>query len=210
MDLNAHISSGAPAIVAILRGVQPDEVLAIGRALIEAGVRIIEVPLNSPEPLASIERLATACGDQALIGAGTVTSVQALDGVCAAGGRLIVAPNVARTVIERSVERGLDVLPGVMTPSEAFAAIDAGACDIKLFPGGSMGPAHLRALREVLPRECRVWAVGGVDASNLAEWRRAGASGVGVGGALYRPGSSVEAVRGTAERLVKAWRASEA
>jgi 2-dehydro-3-deoxyphosphogalactonate aldolase len=210
MDLNTHLSAGAPAIVAILRGVHPDEVLAIARALIEGGVRIIEVPLNSPAPLASIERLASECGEQALIGAGTVTSVEAVDAVIAAGGRLIVAPNAERAVIRRSLERGLDVLPGVMTPTEAFAALDAGAHDIKLFPGGSLGPTHLRALREVLPRECRVWAVGGVDAANLTQWRRAGASGVGVGGALYRPGSSVEAVRGSAEQLVKAWRASEA
>jgi 2-dehydro-3-deoxyphosphogalactonate aldolase len=206
VDLNARLHDGAPAIVAILRGVRPSEVLDVARALIETGVRLIEVPLNSPEPLASIERLASAFGDQALIGAGTVTSVSAVDAVAAAGGKLIVAPNADRAVIARARARALDVLPGVMTPTEAFAAIDAGARDIKLFPGGSTGPAHLRALREVLPDSCRVWAVGGVDAPNLGEWLRAGASGVGVGGSLYRPGSSVDAVRATAATLVTAWR----
>ena len=204
------MSDGAPAIVAILRGVRPNEAVDVARALVETGIRLIETPLNSPEPLASIERLANAFGDQALIGAGTVTSVSAVDSVAAAGGRLIVAPNADRAVITRALERGLDVLPGVMTPTEAFAAIDAGARDIKLFPGGSTGPAHLRAMREVLPGDCRVWAVGGVDASNLSEWLRAGASGVGVGGSLFRPGSSVAAVREAAAELVTAWRTCEA
>lgn len=196
--------------MAILRGVRPDEILDIGAALLDAGVRIIEIPLNSPEPLVSIERLTAAFGERALLGAGTVLSVEDVDGVAAAGGRLIVSPNTDRAVIARAIELGLDVLPGFMTPTEALVAIAAGARDLKLFPAGSIGPAHMRALREVLPADRRVWAVGGVDASNFGQWLHAGASGVGVGGSLYRPGSSAMAVREAAAKLVTAWRASEA
>jgi 2-dehydro-3-deoxyphosphogalactonate aldolase len=210
MDLNAHLRNGAPAIVAILRGVQPNEVLDIAQAVLDAGIRLIEVPLNSPQPLASIERLAAAFGEHALLGAGTVLAVHDVDAVAAAGGRLIVAPNTDPAVIARAIERGLDVLPGFMTPTEGFAALAAGARDLKLFPGGSPGPAHLRAVREVLPADCRVWAVGGVSASNLGDWLTAGASGVGIGGSLYRAGASATAVRESAEHFVTAWRASEA
>ena len=209
MSLNAQLRAGAPPIVAILRGVRPDEALDIGIALLDAGIRLIEVPLNSPQPFVSIGRLAATLGERALIGAGTVTTADAVDAVVAAGGRLIVAPNTDPSVIRRATAHGLDALPGVMTPTEAFAAIAAGARDIKLFPGGSTGPAHVRALREVLPVDCRVWAVGGVDASNLGQWMQAGASGVGVGGSLYRPGSSAAVVRELAAKLVAAWGASQ-
>jgi 2-dehydro-3-deoxyphosphogalactonate aldolase len=202
---NVRLQNVTPAIVAILRGVRPDEVVDIGAALLDAGVRIIEVPLNSPQPLTSIERLTAAFGERALLGAGTVLSVKDVDGVATAGGRLIVSPNTDRAVIARAIERGLDVLPGFTTPTEALAAIAAGARDLKLFPAGSIGPAHLRALREVLPAGSRVWAVGGVDASNLGQWLHAGASGIGVGGSLYKPGSSATAVRETAVKLVTAW-----
>lgn len=208
MSLQTQLRDGAPAIVAILRGVQPDEVIEIAQALIDAGIRIIEVPLNSPRPLVSIERLAATFGAQALIGAGTVLSAADADSVGAAGGKLIVSPNTNPAVIERSVSHGLDVLPGIMTPSEAFTAIAAGASHLKLFPGGSTGPAHLRALREVLPTHCSVWAVGGVGAANLSEWLSAGAVGIGVGGSLYRQGARASAVRETADKLVSAWRAS--
>lgn len=210
MSLSTQVHGGAPAIVAILRGVQPDEVIAIAQALFDAGIRIIEVPLNSPQPLASIERLAAAFDGKALIGAGTVLTVDDVDAVAAAGGRLIVSPNTHPAVIERAIERGLDALPGIMTPSEAFTAIAAGASELKLFPGSSTGPAHLRALREVLPAACGVWAVGGVGAANLGEWLSAGARGIGVGGSLYRPGSSASAVREAADKLVRAWRANAA
>lgn len=206
MTLNAELCSGAPAIVAILRGVRPDEAVDIARALVDAGIRIIEVPLNSPQPLVSIERIAVSVGERALIGAGTVVSADAVDAVAGAGGRLIVAPNTDRAVIARALELGLDALPGVMTPTEAFAAIAAGAQHIKLFPGGSTGPLHLRAMREVLPVECNVWAVGGVSASNLAQWIGAGARGIGAGGSLYAPGSSADAVRARATELIAAWR----
>ncbi|MGH8185808.1 MAG: 2-dehydro-3-deoxy-6-phosphogalactonate aldolase [Steroidobacteraceae bacterium] len=210
MSSNIRLQNVTLPIVAILRGVRPDEAVDIGAALLDAGVRIIEVPLNSPQPLASIERLTAAFGKRALLGAGTVLSVEDVDEVAAAGGRLIVSPNTDRAVIEQAIERGLDVLPGFTTPTEALVAIASGARDLKLFPAGSIGPAHLRALREVLPADSRVWAVGGVDASNLGQWLHAGASGVGIGGSLYRPGSSALAVRESAVKLVTAWRASEA
>lgn len=207
MTLNSQLEHGSPAIIAILRGVRPDEVVDIGRALVDAGIRIIEVPLNSPQPLASIERLAASVGDHALIGAGTVVSANAVDAVAAAGGRLIVSPNTDPAVISRALQRGLDPLPGAMTPTEAFAAIAAGARHLKLFPGGSSGPTHLRALREVLPVECSVWAVGGANASNLSQWIAAGATGVGIGSSLYRSGISVDVVRAHAAELIAAWRA---
>lgn len=205
MNLSEHLGSGTPAIVAILRGVRPDEVEGVADTLIDAGIRIIEVPMNSPQPLASIERLAQRCGDRALVGAGTVTSTAMLDDVAAAGGRLIVAPNANAAVIRRGVEQGLDVLPGVLTPTEAFMAIDAGATHLKFFPSASMGPSHIRALREVLPTDCAIWAVGGVAANNLGQWLAAGALGVGIGGSLYKPGATLESIRTAATELIKSW-----
>lgn len=206
MTLNSMLQQGAPPIVAILRGVRPDEVLEIGRVLIEAGIRIIEVPLNSPQPLLSIERLADSHGSQALIGAGTVTSVDAVNEVAAAGGKLMVSPNFEAAAVERARALGMDVLPGVMTPTEAFAAIAAGAQHIKLFPASSIGTAHLRALREVLPPHSKTWAVGGTNAANFGNWLSAGATGIGVGSALYQPGTSTTDVRARAIELVGAWR----
>jgi 2-dehydro-3-deoxyphosphogalactonate aldolase len=207
LTLSSELERRSPPIVAILRGVQPNEVLEIGAALIRGGIRIIEVPLNSPEPLRSIELLAARFGEETLIGAGTVLTVADVDAVAAAGGRLIVSPNVKNAVIERAIQKGLDPLPGFMTPSEAFAAIDAGARHIKLFPGNSVGPAHARALRDVLPKTVQVWAVGGADAKNLGQWMTAGTAGIGVGGSLYKPGTSAETIATRARELVTAWRA---
>lgn len=206
--LDDYLRSGAPGVVAILRGVSPDEVVGIGQALIDAGLRLIEVPLNSPQPLLSIERLVAAAAGRALIGAGTVTSVAQVNDVIAAGGRMIVAPNTDTSVIARAVERGVDVLPGAMTPTEAFAALGAGARHLKIFPSSSLGPAHVRALREVLPASCNLWAVGGTGAANLKQWLDAGAAGIGVGSALYRPGTRAEAAFATAGELVAAWRSA--
>lgn len=203
--LDDHLRSGAPPIVAILRGVLPDEAVSIGEALIKAGLRLLEVPLNSPQPLLSIERLAASAGDRALIGAGTVTSVEQVDQVVAAGGRLIVAPNTDTSVIARAVEQKVDVLPGAMSPTEAFAAFGAGARDIKIFPSSSVGPAHLRALRDVLPAPCNLWAVGGTSADNLKQWLDAGARGIGVGSSVYKPGADADAVFARASELVAAW-----
>jgi 2-dehydro-3-deoxyphosphogalactonate aldolase len=207
LTLRSELERGSPPIIAILRGVEPQEVLEIGAALIDAGIRIIEVPLNSPQPLASIERLASRFGEQALIGAGTVTMPADVDAVADAGGRLIVAPNTRTDVIEQSIRRDLDPLPGVMTPSEAFASVAAGAKNIKLFPGNSVGPAHARALRDVLPGTVAIWAVGGADARNLGQWLAAGAVGIGVGGSLYKAGTSAQTVAVRASELVAAWHA---
>jgi 2-dehydro-3-deoxyphosphogalactonate aldolase len=200
---------GILPLVAILRGVQPREVLEIGAALHEAGIGAIEVPLNSPSPLESLSRLAASLGDRCLCGAGTVLTAADVDAVHAAGGRLVVTPNTVPAVIERAVALGMKVMPGFATATEAFAAIGAGAGLLKLFPAASYGPSHLKALREVLPRGIAVFAVGGVGAANLAPWREAGCAGLGVGSDLYRAGHSAGEVHRRALALVAAWRASQ-
>jgi 2-dehydro-3-deoxyphosphogalactonate aldolase len=205
MTLTGSLEAGTPGIIAILRGLQPQSAVEMGAALVECGIRIIEVPMNSPQPLLSIERLATSFGGQALIGAGTVlTPVQVRD-VAAAGGRLIVSPNMDRAVIEGTLQQGLESLPGVMTATEAFGAVAAGARHLKLFPASSVGAAHLRALRDVLPTDIRIWAVGGAGAANLRDWVTAGAAGIGVGGALFTPGTSTASLTQRARELVAAW-----
>lgn len=191
-------------LVAILRGVRPDEVLAIGAALVAAGICIIEVPLNSPEPEASIARLAQAFGERALIGAGTVTDPLRVDAIAAAGGRLIVMPHADAAVVRAAKDFGLVAVPGFATPTEAFAMLAAGADGLKLFPSEAFGPPVLKALRAVLPEGTLVLPVGGVDAANIPAWRAAGAAGFGIGGALYRPGDSAEVVAGRARALVEA------
>jgi 2-dehydro-3-deoxyphosphogalactonate aldolase len=199
------LEAGAPPVIAILRGVTPAEVVDIGAALIAAGIRVIEVPLNSPEPFASIEALQAKFGAEALIGAGTVLDTAAVDRLARTGAKLMVAPNIDPAVIARSVEHGLEAMPGFLTPSEAFAAITAGASRLKLFPASAFGPAYLRALREVLPADIGVWAVGGVDTANLGEWIGAGAEGVALGGSLYRPGRNAADVAAKATQVIAAW-----
>ena len=194
-----------PPIVAILRGVQPDEVVDIAEALLEAGIRAIEVPLNSPAPLISVERLCAAFGDRALCGAGTVLSPGDVDDVAERGGRLIVTPNCDTAVIERAVARGLVVMPGFTSPTEAFAAVKAGAEALKLFPAGSYGPGHLKAIKDVLPARIACYAVGGVGADTMESWIAAGAAGFGIGGEIYRPGMTAETVKKRAETLVAAY-----
>ena len=175
-------------LIAILRGVRPDEVEAIGAALIEAGIDRIEVPLNSPNPLDSIARLAKALGGSALIGAGTVLTVDDVIAVANSGGRLIVSPNADDEVIAETKRLGLASYPGVFTASECFAAVKAGADGLKIFPAFQMGPKGLKALRDVLPKSTQVYAVGGVGAADFAEWRAAGADGFGIGGAYEKKG----------------------
>src|SRR5688572_25591167 len=183
-----------PPIVAILRGVRPEEILDIAQALISGGIRAIEIPLNSPDPLTSIERLTAAHGSRCLCGAGTVLTATQVDQVKAAGGSLIVSPNTDMRVIEHAVSLGLAVIPGFATATEAFTAIEAGARHLKLFPAGTYGTAPLKALRAVLPNEVRVYAVGGVSTRNLPEWIAAGAAGVGVGTDIFRPGQPAKDV----------------
>lgn len=194
-------------IVAIIRGVRPDEVVAIADALYEGGVRVVEVPLNSPEPLTSIKRLAEAYRGRMVCGAGTVLSVEDVEGVSAAGGEIVVSPNTRPDVIRRTVELGLESLPGFGSASEAFEAYAAGARRLKLFPAVSYGPAHVKQLKAVLPRDASVLAVGGVGAADMATWRAAGADGFGIGGEIYRPGQSPEETLQKARTLVAASRA---
>lgn len=191
-------------IVAILRGVRPDEILSVAEALEGAGVRAIEVPLNSPEPLESIRRLADWAGDRLAVGAGTVLTPEAVDAVAEAGGRVVVSPDANPAVIARTVERGLDPAPGFATATEAFAALRAGARVLKLFPASTYGPGHLKALKAVLPPEAKVLAVGGVGPAAFADWFAAGADGFGLGGELYRPGAAPEHVAEKARACVAA------
>lgn len=206
MTIDALLADGAPPIAAILRGVRPDEAVDIGSALIDAGIRIIEVPFNSPDPLHSIAALQQHFGDRAIIGGGTVLSVEAVESLHQAGGRIMVTPNTDPAVIARGAELGLALLPGFLTPSEAFQAVKAGARRIKLFPAASLGTSYVKAIKDVLPRDIGVWAVGGADADTIGEWLRAGCEGIGVGGALYRPGDRPDQVRERAIRLVGGWR----
>ena len=191
-------------LIAILRGVKPDECEAIGDALFEGGIRIIEVPLNSPDPLASIERLSRKFGDDALVGAGTVLRTEQVRDVAQAGGRLIVSPSVNADVIRASVAAGLFSCPGYFTPSEAFAALDAGAHALKLFPAEGASPALLKAQRAVLPRDIRLIVVGGVGPDNMAPWLEAGASGFGLGSGIYKPGQTPEQTLTKARAFVAA------
>jgi len=191
-------------LVAILRGVRPEEVLEIGGVLIAAGFSILEVPLNSPQPIESIARLARTFGGEALVGAGTVRRGSEVDAVAEAGGRLIVTPHADAAVVRRAKERGLLAVPGFFTPAEAFAMIDAGADGLKLFPAEAASPAVLKAIRAVLPPEMPVLPVGGIDAASLVDWLAAGARGFGVGSALYKPGLSAAEVATRARVLMAA------
>lgn len=194
-----------PPLVAILRGIRPEEILEVAGALVEAGIRGIEVPLNSPEPLLSIRRLTERYGNECLCGAGTVLKPAQVDAVADAGGKLIVTPNIDRAVIARSVELGLQAVPGFATATEAFAAIDAGATALKLFPASTYGVQHVKALRAVLPATLKVFAVGGVGAGNLAEWANAGIDGIGFGTDIFAPGRSAAEVNARATAIVGAW-----
>lgn len=191
-------------LIAILRGVRPDEVVAIGEALEAAGIAIVEVPLNSPEPIESIRRLVQRFGSKMLIGAGTVMTRAQVEEIDAFGGRLIVTPHTDPDVIRAAKHHGLIACPGFATPTEAFAAIAAGADGIKLFPAEASSPGVLRALRAVLPPTVPVLPVGGIDATNLAAWRAAGAAGFGIGSSIYKAGDSADMVAEKAGRLVGA------
>ena len=205
MRIDELLRHGAVPVVAILRGLPPADAVEIGHALVEEGIRIIEVPLNSPSPLESIGKLCGALGKEALIGAGTVLSAAQVESVASAGGRLIVSPHTDAAVIRQAVSLGLECMPGFMSATEAFTAIAAGARRLKLFPATGLGVGHLKALREVLGREIEVWPVGGTGAHDMAQWLRAGAAGSGVGSALYRPGDSADTVRERAQALRAAW-----
>lgn len=193
-------------LVAILRGITPPEVEAVGELLADAGFTMIEVPLNSLDPFDSIARLATRLGSRALVGAGTVLSVEDIGRIAGAGGRLMVSPNADPAVIRASVAAGLVTLPGFFTPSEAFAALYAGAHGLKLFPAEGASPATLQAQRAVLPREAIVLAVGGITCDNMAPWRAAGANGFGLGSSLYHSGKPLDQIAAAAAAFVAATR----
>jgi len=207
-DFARHLA--ACPLVAVLRGITPGEVVAVGSALIAAGIRIIEVPLNSPEPYESIARLCDLAGDAALVGAGTVLDVAGAERVAAAGGRLVVSPSTDPDVIAATVALGMVSLPGFFTPSEAFAALKAGAHGLKFFPAEAGSPAVLKAMKAVLPRGVPVLAVGGMTPEGVAAWAAAGADGFGLGASLYKPGTSAEAAGAMAARFVAALTPSEA
>ena len=187
-DFHRHFE--ACPLVAIIRGVKPDEAAGIGAAILEAGIRIIEVPLNSPDPLESIRRLASSLGERALIGAGTVLAPEQIAEVKTAGGRLIVSPNTNVEVIEEAVAAGMVSSPGFFTPSDAFDALEAGAHALKLFPAEAASPAVLKSLKAVLPPHVPVIVVGGVSPASMEPWLHAGADGFGLGGGLYKAGQS--------------------
>ncbi|NEK21941.1 2-dehydro-3-deoxy-6-phosphogalactonate aldolase [Sulfitobacter sp. JBTF-M27] len=193
-------------LIAILRGITPGEAPAIGEALVAAGLTTIEVPLNSPDPLDSIAALAHCLGDRAVVGAGTVLTVAEVDAVADAGGQIIVSPNCNREVIRRTKARGMQSWPGVFTPTEALAALEAGADGLKLFPGSMAGPAGLSAMRAILPQGTRVYAVGGAGPDNFGDWIAASADGFGIGSALYKPGMTAVDVGARAARIVDAYR----
>jgi 2-dehydro-3-deoxyphosphogalactonate aldolase len=191
-------------LVAILRGLRPDEAVAVGTALVSTGWQLIEVPMNSPQPLDSIAAMAAALPD-ALIGAGTVLTVSDVQRVHAAGGQLIVSPNFNPEVVRETVRLGMVSLPGVITPSEAFAALEAGASGLKLFPAEQISPAVVKALRAVLSASTLLLPVGGIGLHNMGEWRAAGASGFGIGSALYKPGMSAAGVKVNAIEFIAAY-----
>jgi 2-dehydro-3-deoxyphosphogalactonate aldolase len=192
-------------IIAILRGVQPHEVQAICDVLIDSGITTVEIPLNSPRPFDSIERLAKKFGTVATIGAGTVLTAQAVRDVANVGGRIIVSPNFEADVVRETKRVNLESWPGVLTPSECFAALNAGADGLKIFPCSVLGPSGVKAIRAVLPHNVSLCAVGGVGPNNFLEWLSSGIDGFGIGTALYKPGDSVTQIQSVAREIVRAY-----
>ncbi len=194
-------------LIAILRGITTAEVEAVGQVLVEAGIRVAEIPLNSPDPFASIEKMAMAFKGKLVVGAGTVLSVQDVNLLKAHGGQISVSPDCNEAVIARAKELGLEPVPGVFTPTEAFAAIRAGATHLKLFPAEAVSSATVKAWRAVLPRHVKVYAVGGITPANMQGWVDAGVAGFGIGSNIYKQGATAAAVAKSAKEFITAWRA---
>ena len=192
-------------IIAILRGVKPAEAVGIAGVILAAGIDKIEVPLNSPSPFVSINAIVKVYGDQALIGAGTVLTTAQVKQVRSAGGQLVVSPNCDPAVIAATIAEGMQSWPGVFTPSEALAALQAGATGLKLFPGDMAGPKGLKAMRAILPFGTQVYAVGGTAPDNFSKWIEASADGFGLGSAIYKPGDTSETVAAKAQAIVTAF-----
>jgi 2-dehydro-3-deoxyphosphogalactonate aldolase len=201
---NAHMD--ALPLVAILRGLKPEEALEVGQVIVNAGFHMLEVPLNSPDPLRSIQILAKAFPN-ALVGAGTVTTAQQVRDIKAAGGQIIISPHLDDNVVCEAVNLGLISMPGVATPTEAFRAIALGAHGLKLFPAEMISPSVVKSMRAVLPSHVRLIPVGGIGAHNMADYRQCGASGFGIGSALFAPGKTVQAIGESAAAFVRAWHA---
>ena len=199
---NAHMD--ALPLVAILRGLKPEEALEVGQAIVNAGFHILEVPLNSPDPLRSIQILAEAFPN-ALVGAGTVTTAQQVRDIKAASGQIIISPHLDDNVVCEAVNLGLISMPGVATPTEAFRAIALGAHGLKLFPAEMISPSVVKSMKAVLPGHVRLIPVGGIGAHNMADYRQCGASGFGIGSALFAPGKTVQAIGESAAAFVRAW-----
>ena len=209
MSLDFATAFARCPLVAILRGVRPDEVEPIGDALVATGFTLIEVPMNSPDPLDSIGRLARRLEAQALVGAGTVLTPDQVRAVQQVGGRLIISPNSDLSVIAQSAQAGLVSMPGYFTPTEAFAAVQAGASALKLFPAEAATPAVLKAQRAVLPKDLPILVVGGINPDNMAPWVAAGANGFGLGSALYKPGATAAQVSEAAQAFLNGWNATQ-
>jgi 2-dehydro-3-deoxyphosphogalactonate aldolase len=192
-------------LVAILRGVKPDEALAVGRAIFDAGIEAVEVPLNSPDPFHSIELLAKSLPASVLVGAGTVLAADQVDRLAGAGGRLLVSPNIDVSVMERANHHGMVTMPGVFTPTEAFLALSLGASALKFFPAGALGARGIAAIRAVLPSDTIVGAVGGVSERDFADYAKIGVSTFGLGSSLYTPGLTIETIAGRAAAAVAEW-----
>jgi 2-dehydro-3-deoxyphosphogalactonate aldolase len=195
-------------VLAVLRGMPPQEAEAVGEALTAAAIPVMEVPLNSPDPFRSIAVQAERFGDRAIVGAGTVLRAEDVARVADAGGTIVVSPNLEEEVVRATKRCGLISVPGVFTPTEAFRALDAGADALKLFPGDGMSPKVVKALRAVLPADTMLIVTGGVDAGNIGEWLAAGSTGVGIGSALYKPGKALADVAADARRFAEAARAA--
>jgi 2-dehydro-3-deoxyphosphogalactonate aldolase len=210
MALTLDAAMARCPLVAIIRGVKPEEAADIGTALVDAGFAIVEVPLNSPDPVSSIARIVDRLGDRALVGAGTVMSPADVADVAAAGGRLIVMPHSDLSVVRAAKAQGLYAVPGVFTPTEGFAALAAGADALKLFPAEAIPPQVVKAWRAVFPQAAKLLPVGGVGAGNMAAYLAAGAAGFGLGTSLYVPGRKPAEVRAAAETMIAAWKTAAA
>ena len=201
-----HRLDGRLPLVAILRGLEPERAVAVAEVLVSAGLEIIEVPLNSPEPFRSIGAIVAAVGERALIGAGTVLQVDQVDRLADLGAGLVVSPNCNPAVINRTAARGMVALPGVLTPTEMFAALDAGATGLKIFPAELVSPVVVKAVKAVLPPTVPIYMVGGINSENMATYLAAGAAGFGMGGSLFKPGKPLAAIAADAAALVSAYR----
>jgi 2-dehydro-3-deoxyphosphogalactonate aldolase len=208
MTASAPFPKLAHGLVAILRGLRPEEAVDMASAVFEAGIEAIEVPLNSPDPFTSIERIVAALPSSALLGAGTVLTAEQVDRLADAGGRLLVSPNIDAAVMHRAAHHGLVTMPGVFTPSEAFQALRLGASALKFFPASALGPKGIAAIMAVLPADAIVGAVGGVSDKDFADYAKIGVRTFGLGSSLFSPGMNVAAVRERAAAAVSAWRAA--